>query len=159
MTRRPGRILLWIILAVAVALSIAQLFPVDRSVPVVDPSRGIEAQLAVPQPVADVLNRSCRDCHTYRTRWPWYVRLAPASWFMAGHVREGREHLNLSDWGKYDREEMSDKLDEMCGEVREGNMPLPSYLLLHPGARLSEADITLLCDWSASARGKLETGR
>jgi len=142
------------------AFAAAQFVPIDRTTPPVDPSRSIEAHLTVPQPVSALMDQSCRDCHSYGTRWPWYVRVAPASWFMAGHVKEAREHLNLSEWGAYDRDEMSEKLGEMCGEVRDGNMPLPSYLLLHPGARLSEAEVELLCGWTESARRELrETGR
>ncbi|MFB3854426.1 MAG: heme-binding domain-containing protein [Vicinamibacterales bacterium] len=160
MSPRPGRVLLWVVVVILAAFAAAQFFPVDRTTPPVDPSRAIGAHLAVPQPVADILERSCRDCHSYATRWPWYVRVAPASWFMAGHVREAREHMNLSEWGTYDRGEMSELLGEMCGEVRERNMPLPSYLLLHRGARLSDADIELLCGWTEEARRALgEAGR
>jgi len=32
--------------------------------------------------------------------------------------------------------------------VREGGMPLPSYLWIHRDARLSEAEWKAVCDWS-----------
>lgn len=79
--------------------------------------------------------RSCGDCHSNQTRWPWYSRVAPASWLVAHDVKGGREHLNVSEWARPQKD--ADKASE---EVREGEMPLPMYLLAHPGARLTEAE-------------------
>ena len=74
--------------------------------------------------------RACFDCHSNQVRWPWYARVAPASWLVAHDVDEGRRELNFSDWRPGRRNEASEK-------VREGEMPPQMYLWMHPEARLT----------------------
>ena len=74
--------------------------------------------------------RACADCHSHETQWPWYSKMAPASWFVIHHVNEGREHFNISSGKLGDADEAAEK-------VEEGKMPLPSYIRLHADARLT----------------------
>jgi Haem-binding domain len=74
--------------------------------------------------VQAILDRSCRECHTNETRWPAYSAVAPVSWYFAHDVHEGREHLNLSEWGRCDGKKARHTLEELCEEVREGEMPV-----------------------------------
>jgi hypothetical protein len=83
--------------------------------------------------------RACFDCHSNQTRWPWYSHVAPMSWLVQNHVDEGREVLNFSDWNRGNSE-----ADEAAKTVREREMPPRSYLLLHPEARLTDAERDLL---------------
>jgi len=105
--------------------------------------------------VAAILDRSCQDCHSNKTRWPWYSHVAPVSWLVADDVKNGREHLNLSEWGRYDNSEASTQLRNMCREARAGVMPLDAYTLIHRLAKLSEDDVKVLCDWTTAERGKV----
>lgn len=82
----------------------------------------------------ELARRACFDCHSNQTTWPWYSQVAPVSWLVVGHVNEGREKLNFSD---YDGTEES---DELVDEIREGEMPLWDYKLAHGGARLTPAE-------------------
>lgn len=129
-------------------LALSQLIRPDRTNPRVDEAVEMTAVLPVPGPVQDILDRSCMDCHSYRTRWPWYSAVAPASWLVASDVREGREHLNLSEWGKYSRARAASRLDMIISEVDKGEMPPASYLLLHNNARLSEEQKDILSSWA-----------
>lgn len=131
--------------ALAVVLAI-QLVPVDRSDPPV--RRTLEA----PDDVERVLRRSCFDCHSNETDWPWYSRVAPASWLVAYDVREAREDMNFSEWPS-DPDEAADLVEEIGEQVESGAMPLDRYLWLHPGARLSEEERQLLIDWSLAEGG------
>jgi mono/diheme cytochrome c family protein len=79
--------------------------------------------------------RSCGDCHSNETSWPWYSNIAPVSWLVQKDVDEGREEFNVSEWNRTENEG-----DEAAEEVREGEMPLFIYTLTHPEARLSDAD-------------------
>lgn len=146
------RVLRALLIAVPVLLVVIQVVRPDRTNPPVDPARTLEASVKVPPDVQAILDRSCRDCHSNRTRWPWYSHVAPASWLLAYHVREGREHLNLSEWADYDAEDQADVLKEVCEEVEKGNMPLPSYVPLHPEATLTPADAQAICRWTEEAR-------
>jgi hypothetical protein len=127
-----------------------------RTNPPVDESQTIHARMNVPPQVNAILERSCRDCHSNKTVWPWYTNVAPVSWFIVDHVNEGREHLNLSQWGKLNKDRQDKKLREVCDEVTGGNMPLSSYTPLHPGSTLSGEDIKTLCDWTSAERERLK---
>ena len=95
--------------------------------------------------------RSCADCHSNLTRWPWYSRVAPVSWLVAHDVKEARSHLNVSEWHLPQRD-----ADEAAEEVREGEMPLPLYLPLHPQARLDAATRAELVAGLAATFGERE---
>lgn len=99
--------------------------------------------------VAGVLQRACADCHSNETRWPWYARVSPASWLLADHVRRGRAQLNLSFSWSIDENTRG----EIGDAVSAGTMPPPSYLLLHPEAKLSEGERKLIWDWAIDALG------
>ena len=79
--------------------------------------------------------RACFDCHSNETVWPWYAKVSPMSWAVVYDVRKGRFEFNFSDWHAGDMS--GRKADE---EIRSGKMPLPRYLLLHPEARLTDAE-------------------
>ncbi|GAA0503645.1 heme-binding domain-containing protein [Deinococcus depolymerans] len=78
-----------------------------------------------------LFTRACADCHSHATVWPWYSHVAPVSWLVQRHVDEGRSRFNVNVPG-FGRE-----ADEAASEVRSGGMPEPTYLPLHPTARLS----------------------
>jgi hypothetical protein len=117
--------------------------------------RSLEENARVPPEVAGVLKRSCMDCHSNRTDWPWYSNVAPASWFVIDHVNHGRRHLNFSRWGEYGRRERIDLLNGICATTKGGSMPLGSYTLIHRGARLSPRDRQTLCAWSGEEQDRL----
>ena len=135
----------------------AQLYRPARTNPPADPTNAITAAAAVPAEAAAVLTRSCYDCHSNETRWPWYSNVAPISWGVIGHVSEGRSRLNFSAFGAYTPAKRVALLEKVCEEVREGGMPLGSYLLVHADARLSDADRKAICDWTRAAASGFKT--
>jgi hypothetical protein len=139
------------------ALILAQFIRPERTNPPVDPSRELDATLGVPRPVQNILDRSCMDCHSYHTRWPWYSSLAPGSWIVAADVREAREHMNFSEWGTYTRGRVLSRLDMIISQVDKGEMPPARYRLLHPDARLDEEEKDLLCTWAETVSDSLTT--
>ena len=146
----------WIaIAAIAVVIGL-QLIRPAKSNPVSDHSHAIEAHLQMTSQVATILDQSCNDCHSNKTRWPWYSHVAPVSWFVIDHVNHGRSHLNFSDWGRFERREAEEMLSSICREVQSGAMPLSSYTPLHPGSELTNDEIKVLCDWTSSEQGRLE---
>ena len=152
MNRKRVQILL-IVLAVAV-LAIQFVGP-KRTNPPIDPSRELSAHVKTPPEVAGILERSCLDCHSHQTRWPWYSKVAPVSWFVISDVNEARRHMNFSDWAKYNQQKALDRLNGICEETSEGGMPLSSYLWMHSDAKLTPQDVRTLCEWSRSAREQL----
>jgi len=149
------RLIRWVLLALAAFLVVAQFVPVDRSNPPSDPRQSLATVSQPPAPVASALQRSCHDCHSNETRWPWYSRIAPVSWLVAHDVEEGRSHLNFSEWATLDNRRRLRRLEEVCEEITSGAMPDPKYVLLHPGARLAPDEITAICDWTRQEAARL----
>ena len=115
--------------AFVAALLLIQLLPSGRSNPPVVPAQTIERTLTVPADVKAILDRSCRNCHSHETVWPWYAHVAPASWFLVMDVNHAREEMNLSEWGTESTDAQRDTLLEVCRKVKKGMMPLWS---VHP---------------------------
>ena len=149
------RILKWIAIAIAVLFVSIQFIRPARTNPQIDPAQTIEAHTQMSPEVGSILDRSCRDCHSNKTVWPWYTQVAPVSWWLSNHVNEGRQSLNMSEFGRLPRDRQDRKLRQMCDEVTDGQMPISSYLPMHPAARLSEQDKTTLCNWTDAERERL----
>lgn len=132
-------------IAAVAAIVLLQLVPVTRT------NAPVEEEIATPPEVERILERSCYDCHSFESRWPWYAYVAPASWYVTRHVNHAREHMNFSTWNRYDAEKRADHMEEIGEEVGDGKMPLKSYLLLHRDARLSEADRATIERWVRTA--------
>jgi hypothetical protein len=131
-----------IAISVILILGLAQLIPVARTNP------PIETEIPVDPEIRQILRRSCYDCHSNQTRWPWYARVAPASWLVARDVKHARKHMNFSTWNAYEAKERAHKFEEIEEEIHEGAMPLWYYLPLHPEARLSDEDKESLRAWA-----------
>ena len=139
----------------AVLFVVAQFIRPDYSDPPIVPGQELDATTEVPGNVAAILERSCRDCHTNKTNYPWYSQISPVSWWLKDHINEGRRELNLSEWGTYADRKKSKKLEEICEQVEAREMPLPSYTWVHRDSLLSEGDIRTLCDWSKAEQAKI----
>lgn len=140
----PKRILLSL---VAVILAIQVIRPAMTNPPV-DAAKTVDAVAQVPADVSALLQRSCNDCHSNATVWPWYSNVAPASWLLVSHVESGRRHLSLSNWADYSPANKRKKLDAICEHVKEGEMPMSSYVLIHRNAALSSTDVQAICGWT-----------
>lgn len=131
-----------ILIGVAGVLIVIQFIPVDRSNP---PAEG---EIMESTELKTVLKKSCYDCHSNETVWPWYSYVAPVSWLVADDVHEGRRHLNFSNWQNIEVRKVSKAKQEIWEMVSEGEMPLSKYVLLHPEAKLSEKDKQIIKDWT-----------
>ncbi len=127
-----------------VVLVLIQFVPVARTNPPV--GQEVPASAAV----LSVLRRSCYDCHSNNTVWPWYSHVAPVSWLVARDVREGRRHVNFSTWDSRTPAQQAHAVREIGEQVEKGEMPMSIYLPLHPDARLSARDKQVLIDWAKS---------
>jgi len=138
-----------------VALVAAQFYRPDRTTPPIIEADTLESSMQVPENVEQIFTGSCNDCHTYKTNYPWYANISPPSLFLASHIDEGRSELNLSVWNTYETRRKRRKLDEICEQVTQKYMPLPSYLWIHRDAALSDEEIKILCDWTETEKARL----
>tara|TARA_Y100000588_G_scaffold368268_1_gene435958 strand:+ start:4201 stop:4629 length:429 start_codon:yes stop_codon:yes gene_type:complete len=120
-----------------------QLKPVDRS----NPSEIADSGL--PYEVKTILKAKCYDCHSNESHWPWYSYIAPVSWWISDHVHEGRREVNYSKWDTYSEDRKEHKIEETFDEVLDGLMPIESYLITHPDAKVTEEEIDVFDMWLA----------
>lgn len=128
-------------------------FLAAQALPLPEQRLPISGELEAPHRVREILRAACDDCHSSRTRWPWYADLAPASWLVHTDVIRGRQRLDFSNWEAYaaDPGTAVQKLRNIQRELRDGAMPPPSYRLVHPEARLTPAQRSVLLHWAADA--------
>lgn len=149
------KILKIIAIVFALAFIIIQFIRPDFTNPSINQAETLEAATQVPDNVQKILNRSCKDCHSNETKYPWYSNIQPSAWFLSDHIQEGRKELNLSVWKTYEPRRQRRKLGEICEQVQSKEMPLPSYLWIHWDTKMSESDIKTLCDWTEEEQAKI----
>ena len=149
------RILKWTGITLVVLLVVSQAVRPAKTNPPIDESRTIQAHAEVTPEVFAILERSCYDCHSNKTIWPWYSQVAPVSWLLVSDVNDGRKDLSFSGWARYDAKRAARKLQEICEQIEKGEMPLKSYVLIHPAAKLSDSDKKILCDWAKEERERV----
>ena len=131
-------------LAVAIVLVLIQLIPADRTNP------PVRIDVDAPDEVKEILRRACYDCHSHETRWPWYSRVAPVSWWIADHVEHGRGDLNFSEWPALDFYAQELAFKDIEEQITKGEMPLRNYTILHPEARLTDDERETILRWARS---------
>lgn len=144
--------------AVVLVFAAAQLVRPERVNPPTDASRTIQAHVGTPSGLVAVLDRSCGDCHSNNTVWPWYADIAPLSWLMASAVAEGRNAVNFSEWASYPPDVQRMLLSVSCQDARSGKMPGP-YTLVRPDTKLSSQDIETICAASRQADANTAEGQ
>jgi len=148
-----------IVLVVVVVLVIAfigiQFWRIDTTpIPIIQADT-IQAGITVPPDVDMVLTRSCGDCHTNSTVYPWYSQVQPVAWWLANHIAEGRQQLNFSTFNTYNARKKQKKLEAICEQVKSGDMPLPSYTWIHRNAILTDSEKDAICKWTENAQAQI----
>jgi hypothetical protein len=131
-----------VLLGIGIALVAAQLVRCSHDNP------PVTAEIQAPADVQQVLERSCYDCHSHETRWPWYSQVAPVMWLVSHDVDEGREHLNFSTWGGLSEKAKTKVKQEIAEVVEKGEMPMAYYVPLHAEAKLSDEDKQKIRAWA-----------
>ncbi len=149
------KILKFVAVVLFVALVAIQFYRPDLANPPIIQAETLEATAAIPENVAQILTRSCTDCHSNKTAYPWYSNVSPFSWLLADHIAEGRRELNYSIWNTYTAKKKRHKFDETCEQITSGEMPHSQYLWMHADAQLSEADKKILCEWAEAEKAKI----
>jgi Haem-binding domain len=148
----------WLFAGMAAVLVLMQFTNPALTNPPVEPGHDLFATNPPPQEIASVLRAACYDCHSHDSQWPWYARVAPVSWWIAGHVSEARQHLDFSEWPHDRPKRARSNWEDVADEVRSGRMPLPSYTWMHAAARLTADQRERLATWAEQEAKRLEAG-
>jgi hypothetical protein len=119
-------------------------------------SNQITAVEDVPDSVQQILKISCYDCHSNTTRYPWYFKVQPVAWFLNDHIVEGKKELNFSVFATYAIYRRYKKFKEIGKQVKDGDMPIFSYTLMHSDASLNADQKLLIENWAANAMKEME---
>ncbi|QBJ85811.1 cytochrome C [Chryseobacterium gleum] len=141
---------------VVLLLIVIQFFDTDKNIAVVPSENAIEKHYQVPDHVQGILKTSCYDCHSNTTAYPWYNNIQPVKWWLADHVNSGKRHFNFDEFNSYSKEKKLKKLDEMAETVREGEMPLTSYTVVHQNAKLSDTQKSEIEQWVKEVKKQIE---
>ena len=106
--------------------------------------------------ISALLQESCYDCHSNNTRYPWYNKVQPVAWFLENHIKDGKEELNFNDWDTYSNRRKNSKLKSIISQIKDDEMPLASYTLIHKDANLSNSEKTLIIDYMKNLKEKLK---
>jgi Haem-binding domain len=146
----------WILLILLTIAIVIQFIRPDMTPPPVDETHTIQASMTLPPNIDKMVRQSCYDCHSNETRWPWYSQISPVSWWLKSHVNDGRKELNFSEFATYSKVKKAKRLGAVGEEVKGGDMPLPSYLPMHPAAHLTDADRGAFVAWAYGAKAAIE---
>jgi hypothetical protein len=113
------------------------------------PKAGPGDEIKAPEEIMSLLRRSCYDCHSNHTDWPWYSHISPVSLEVRSHVKEGRAWLNFSIWNRYS-EEKKQKLYKDIAKSIDWQMPPSDYMWMHKKARLTPEERQLIKKWALS---------
>ena len=145
-----------ILIAFAVILLVIQFIRPEKNIAAAPSKDNIATHYATPDNVKNILERACNDCHSNTTKYPWYASIQPVGWWLADHVNEGKSELNFDAFMSYKPKKARHKMEEVNEMVKEGEMPLSSYSLVHRDAKLSLEDKLVLADWAVATMRAIE---
>jgi hypothetical protein len=143
MTMKKSTLIVYTLVVLIVAI---QFIPINRTNP------AVKSDLMATDEIKIILKRSCYDCHSNITKWPWYSRIAPVSWLVAVDVKEGRAKMNFSNWDEYDSGRQKLMQEMIWEEIEKNEMPLKLYSLIHRDAVLTENDRDVIKQWAMRER-------
>ncbi len=149
--RRTYKTIILVIIIVFVAI---QFFQPEKNTST-DASELIIVKEPMPENVKQIISNSCLNCHSNQTRYWWYDKISPASWFVYDHIKDAKHDLNFSEWGEMDVFDRIAALDKMGKEVNRKDMPLGSYTLMHKEAKLTEEQRKEFVDWTKNRSEEL----
>ena len=106
--------------------------------------------------ISALLQESCYNCHSNNTEYPWYNKVQPVAWFLEDHINEGKEELNFNELDAYSNRRKNSKLKSIISQVKDDEMPLASYTLIHKDAKLSNSEKTLIIDYMKNLKETLK---
>jgi hypothetical protein len=144
-----------ILIALLVALVVIQFIHPEKNVSG-DKSKDITTLFPMPDSVQVIVDKACADCHSNKTNYPWYASIQPIAFWIGDHVKDGKRHFNFNDFAGYRIAKQNHKLEEVIEQIKEDEMPLYSYTLIHKEAKLTDAEKATLTNWCQSIMDTLK---
>ncbi len=137
-------------IAVVIILIGIQFIRPEKNNNPVEADKQITAVAEIPENVETIFKKACYDCHSNNTVYPWYSHIQPIYFWLDGHIKDGKKHFNFDEFASYKLRKQYHKMEEFIEMVKEDNMPLKSYVLIHDDAKLSVEEKTTITNWAQS---------
>jgi len=144
-----------ILLVILVLLIIGQFIQPPHNNGAAATPNDITHAVPVPDTVMAMLKRSCYDCHSNHTEYPWYSKITPVNWWLNNHINDGKRGLNFSEFANKSFKRKAKRLDDVAEQVEKHEMPLNSYLWIHKDAKLTDAQEKMIIDWAKQSQNKV----
>jgi len=144
-----------ILLIILAAVLAVQFFPPEMNVSAGDQPASISRRFPVSPDLHNVLRQSCYDCHTNNTVYPWYSYIQPVGWWLADHIKEGKDHFNFDEFLNYSPRRQYHTFEEVREMIERDEMPLPSYTIIHRDAVLTGETSWMILEWSDAMRDSM----
>ncbi len=145
-----------ILFAIVVMLMVIQFIKPDKNVTAGEQKNAIGTKYTVPDTVANILAVACYDCHSNNTRYPWYYKIQPVTWWLSDHINEGKLNLNFDEFTTYSLKRQDKKLKDLIASQKEGWMPIDSYKWIHENSKLTDAQKQTLINWATRLRSEIQ---
>ncbi len=146
------RIIKKVFILLFVVFFIAQFFGPEKNEGDLASVTAFIAETTPPEDVKVILKKTCFNCHSNVSRYPWYHAITPVNYWLAAHVKDGKKHFNMSQWEGNSVERKDHKFEELIALVENKKMPLKSYTWAHSESKLSKEQIKAITDWAKLVR-------
>lgn len=143
-------------ITIIVLLVVIQFFKTKENKSIQVSENTITQYYEAPENIQNILKTSCYDCHSNNTNYPWYNKIQPVNWWLSNHVNEGKRKLNFDEFNAYSTKKKLHKLDEVIENIKDNEMPLKSYTLIHGDAKLSNSDKQEIEAWVKNIKNEIQ---
>ncbi len=127
------------------------------------PAKPAAAELQAPPEIQRIFVKNCYSCHSDERRLSWFDEIVPGYWLVRHDILTARQHLDFSTLGAKPAAVQKATLYEAVAMIQLGAMPLPSFVKLHPEAKVTSAELSTLkaylAPWADRPRGDTSAAR
>ena len=145
-------------LGLLIILIAIQFIPTEKNINLTGSATANDISKAMPVPdeINTILKTSCYDCHSNNSAYPWYASIQPVAWWLNDHIEEGKKEINFNEFASYSLRRQFKKLGEIIEQLKEDEMPLSSYTVIHRNALLSELQKLSLSNWAQALKDTMQ---
>lgn len=145
-----------VLLGLLMVFIIIQFVRPEKNVSATPTPNDLFAHYQAPDSLKQLIKSACYDCHSNNTTYPWYAEVQPVAWWLDDHIKVGKRKFNFSEFAGYTAKKADHKMEELMEMVKEEEMPLQSYTIIHTDSRLTDAQRRAMTDWAAGIRKELQ---
>lgn len=145
-----------ILIVLLLVLVIIQFIKPEKNLSAASSPNDIFTHYQTPDSTKQLIKTVCYDCHSNNTVYPWYSEVQPVAWWLNNHIKEAKSEINFSEFATFAPKKADHKMEEVMEEVKEEEMPLKSYSIIHKNARLTDAQRLTIINWTKQIRAQIQ---